>query len=72
MNAMIKSTSHDKTRPYSSTARAQAGDNRSNALLWSISKTAHPPGAKGRSRLTGSPQALAIGPNSAMWSSSFG
>eukprot|EP00969_Alexandrium_andersonii_P107030 4720839-Alexandrium_andersonii.AAC.1 len=60
---MIRSISHDGTRRHSRTALTQAGDNRSNALLWSISKTARPPGATGRSRLAGGSQALAIGPN---------
>eukprot|EP00969_Alexandrium_andersonii_P334227 14769514-Alexandrium_andersonii.AAC.1 len=72
MNAMIRSTSHGGTRRHSRTALAQAGGSRSNALLWSMSKTARPPGATGRSRQAGGSQALVIGPNKAAWSSSFG
>eukprot|EP00969_Alexandrium_andersonii_P046057 2020802-Alexandrium_andersonii.AAC.1 len=37
-----------------------------------MSKTARPPGAAGRSRLTGGSQALATGPSRAAWSSSLG
>eukprot|EP00969_Alexandrium_andersonii_P295801 13075039-Alexandrium_andersonii.AAC.2 len=62
MNAVIRSTSHEGTRRRSRTALAQAGDNLSNALLWSISATARPPGTVGRPRQVGGPRALAVGP----------
>eukprot|EP00969_Alexandrium_andersonii_P175593 7764801-Alexandrium_andersonii.AAC.1 len=53
MKAMIRSTSHRGSWRHSRTALAQACDNRSKALLWSMSRTARPPGAVCRSRLSG-------------------
>eukprot|EP00969_Alexandrium_andersonii_P309263 13666840-Alexandrium_andersonii.AAC.1 len=48
MSAVIRSTSHEGMRRHSRTALAQAGDNLSNALLWSISTTARLPRAGNR------------------------
>eukprot|EP00969_Alexandrium_andersonii_P218815 9664210-Alexandrium_andersonii.AAC.1 len=62
MKAMPGSTNQEGNRRHPSTARTQAGESRSKALLWSMSKTALPPGADGLSRSSGGSQALATGP----------
>eukprot|EP00969_Alexandrium_andersonii_P019886 868077-Alexandrium_andersonii.AAC.1 len=72
MKAMMRPTSHDGTRRHSRTALAHAGESRSRALLWSMRRTAQPPGAVGRSRQSGGSQAPTTGPRSSPWRPSFG
>eukprot|EP00969_Alexandrium_andersonii_P040919 1794252-Alexandrium_andersonii.AAC.1 len=72
MKDMARSTSHGGTRRHSRTARTQAGESRSKALLWSMRSTARPPRAVGQSRHAGGSQASATGPRSAAWRPSLG
>eukprot|EP00969_Alexandrium_andersonii_P087447 3858005-Alexandrium_andersonii.AAC.1 len=72
MKATIRSTSQAGVWRRSKTALTQAGSRRSKALLWSIRRTARPPGmADPRSSSRGS-QASEIGPGKADWSRSLG
>eukprot|EP00969_Alexandrium_andersonii_P161130 7120827-Alexandrium_andersonii.AAC.1 len=63
MKAMMRSISHAGTWRHSKTALTQAGERRSKALLWSIRRTAWPPGEEERLRWPGGSQAPAAGPS---------
>eukprot|EP00969_Alexandrium_andersonii_P067344 2971477-Alexandrium_andersonii.AAC.1 len=72
MKDMIRSSSQQGVCRHSRAAQTQAGERRSKALLWSINKTARPPGVVDRPSSSGGPRALEIGPSRADWSWSLG
>eukprot|EP00969_Alexandrium_andersonii_P088172 3888758-Alexandrium_andersonii.AAC.1 len=69
---MMRSISQRGVRRRSNTDLTHAGERRSDALLWSISNTARPPGRSGRPSVSGGFQASARGPRRAQCKSSFG
>eukprot|EP00969_Alexandrium_andersonii_P277566 12268920-Alexandrium_andersonii.AAC.1 len=48
MKERVRSISQGGKRRHSRTARTHSGDSRSKALLWSIKRTALPPGLEGK------------------------
>eukprot|EP00969_Alexandrium_andersonii_P039409 1726779-Alexandrium_andersonii.AAC.1 len=65
MKERVRSINQGGKRRHSRTARTHSGDSRSKALLWSIKRTARPPGLEGNGKSTGGSQASTIGPKSA-------